>query len=300
MRELLKKIVRLLPRPLKALGGSICGNIKISAARRAFNGCREKNEYLDPSEIARLVKHDTRSFPIIRYDAEGLKFRAEENVSFIKKRVPLTGIKDCLELGCWDGMVGAKLVNLGKNATGLDLKKEGFDPRAAATGVKFIQGDAASMPIPNTCMDLVYCFASFEHFADPAAVVADSWRVLRSGGYLYLSFCPVYTSPYGLHAYRAFPLPYCHYLFKEEDLKQYAMTHGLTLDWPYVNGFTVTQYRDLFAEYKDKFETCFYKEYPTGGIGAEWIRRHPSCFKGKVADFNDFFVSCIEVVLRKQ
>jgi hypothetical protein len=124
--------------------------------------------------------------------------------------------------------------------------------------------------------------------------------VLRPGGYLFLLFGPVYTSPYGLHAYRQIPVPYCQYLFTDADLKAYAAREGLPAAWPFVNGVSVSSYRDLWAQQAGRFERLHYVEHPTGGVGAELIADHPACFRGKVPAFGDLFVSAMEICLRRR
>ena len=214
--------------------------------------------------------------------------------------MPLDHCGDCLELGPSDGMVCAELVQLGKHAYGLDLERKSFDPRAERAGVRLAVGDVTAMPFPDGSMDLIYSFAAFEHFENPEACLDESFRVLRKEGYLYLFFGPIYTAPWGRHAYRQIPIPYCHYLFEETELKQYALSNRLESNWPYVNGFTLNQYRGLWKKYTSKFDSLFYKEHPTGGVGAELISEFPGCFKGKASDVNEFFVSAIELCWKKQ
>jgi SAM-dependent methyltransferase len=197
-------------------------------------------------------------------------------------------------------MVLAELRRRGHRANGADLSAEGFDARARHAGVSLVLTDAAALGMKPATVDLVYSFAAFEHFARPDGVVDEASRVLRSGGYLYLFFGPVYTSPYGLHAYRQIPVPYCQYLFADEDLRAFASSHCGGTPWPYVNGVSVTGYRRLFAKETRRFEPLYYREHPTGGVGAELIAAYPSCFKGRVPAFDDLLVSAIEVCLRKR
>lgn len=48
--------------------------------------------------------------------------------------------------------------------------------------VETAHADAARLPFPDGSFDLVTCRLAAHHFADPAAFVAQSWRVLKPGG----------------------------------------------------------------------------------------------------------------------
>lgn len=67
-----------------------------------------------------------------------------------------------------------------------------------------------------------------------------------------------------------------------------------------MNGVTVTAYRALWAAHASRFDTAYYHEHPTGGVGAELIARYPECFRGRVPSFEDLLVSAIEICLRKR
>jgi SAM-dependent methyltransferase len=288
------------PAPIRRAWGAVYGRAKIARARRAFSNARGGPSFLSADALDDLMRRGYVEPETIRYDPEGLVVRAAEKVAQISSRVPLDRIRSCVELGSWDGMVLASLRKRGLKAYGADLSLEGIDDRARAAGVQFVASDAAALPLATGSVDLVYSFAAFEHFRDPGLVLAESWRVLRPRGYLYLMFGPVYTSPYGLHAYRQIPVPYCQYLFTPEDLTTYADREGLPRAWPFVNGVSVTTYRELWRRQEQRFESLYYREHPTGGVGAELIARYPSCFREKVPAFGDLLVAAIEICLRKR
>lgn len=294
----------IAPMPILHLWGRIHGARKIRRARRAFEGAGTNGagRVLPADALPALMRRGYEPPGVIRYDADGLIERAREKVGQLAARVPIDGCRRSIELGCWDGMVLAALVERvrGMTALGADRSTDGIDRRARVAGVRFVQTDASTLAFGADSVDLVYSFAAFEHFADTAGVIEESWRVLRPGGYLYLLFGPVYTSPYGLHAYRQIPLPYCHYLFADADLRAYATEQGMPVKWPYVNGVSVTAYRRLWAEAGKRFDTLYYHEHPTGGVGAELIAEFPQCFRGKVPDFGDLLVSAVEICLRKK
>jgi SAM-dependent methyltransferase len=301
MLRQLKTLARVVaPAPVKNAWGLVRREMKRRQARIAFEGGATGPLFLPPGELNALMRRGYRPPDAIRYDPNGLVLRAEEKIAQMQARLPLSQCRTCVELGCWDGMVLAALARRGHVTYGADVSREGFDGRARTAGVRLVLTDASTLALRSAAIDLVYSFAAFEHFADPHGVVDEAWRVLRPGGHLYLLFGPVYTSPYGLHAYRQIPVPYCQYLFTEEDLKTYATSEGLPTAWPYVNGVSVTAYRRLWAQQTTRFEQLYYREHPTGGVGAELIARYPFCFRSKVPAFDDLFVSAVEICFRKR
>jgi SAM-dependent methyltransferase len=297
----LKTIARAVaPSPVKAAWGRIYGDMKLRRARIAFEQGAGGAPFLPAGKLPELMQRGYRPPDEVRYDAEGLVIRAREKREQLRVSVPLERCRVCLELGCWDGMALAAITDGDRLAIGADLSRAGFDRRAAASGVRFVQGDAGRLPVASESIDLVYSFAAFEHFADPRSVMAEAWRVLRPRGHLFLLFGPVFTSPYGLHAYRQIPVPYCQYLFRESDLRAFAAVEGLPSAWPYVNRVTVATYRDIWAEQGPRFDQLHLVEHPTGGVGAELIAEYPACFRGKVPSFDDLAVSAIEICLRKR
>lgn len=304
IRQLKNAARAIAPMPIRNAWGTVYGHAKTRRARRAFHAVdgSERGPVLPIEALSELMRRGYEAPGVIRYDPDGLVLRAREKVDRLAGRVPLDRVRSCVELGCWDGMVLAALREelAGVAAIGADRFTDGIDARARAAGVRFVQTDASQLALASDSIDLIYSFAAFEHFADPRGVVEESWRVLRPGGDLYLFFGPVYTSPYGLHAYRQIPIPYCHYLFAEADLKAYAQREGLPIAWPYVNGVSVTDYRRLWADQGSRFERLYYLEHPSGGVGAELIAEYPFCFRAKVPAFDDLLVSAIEICLRKR
>ncbi len=304
LRQLKNAARAIAPMPIRHAWGSLYGQAKIRRARRAFDGGDDLGgaRVLSIDALPDLMRRGYQPPGVICYDADGLVERAREKIGQLAARVPLETCRSSVELGCWDGMVLAALRERLPLAAafGADRSTAGIDPRALAAGVRFVQTDASQLALASGSIDLIYSFAAFEHFADPRGVMQESWRVLRPGGHLFLLFGPVYTSPYGLHAYRQIPVPYCQYLFAEADLRSYAQREGLPAAWPYVNGVSVTDYRRLWSDERARFEQLYYHEHPSGGVGAELIAEYPGCFRAKVPAFDDLLVSAIEIGLRKR
>lgn len=124
-----------------------------------------------------------------------------------------------LDVGCGLGGKTVWYAESGaRHVVGLDL-----DPSHATQSRKFaaargqsaridvLCGNAMHLPFAAGCFDVVAANDSLEHFADPAAALAELGRVLRPGGRLYLYFTP-YKSPLGSHLYDHVKIPWCQLL----------------------------------------------------------------------------------------
>ena len=64
----------------------------------------------------------------------------------------------------------------------------------AELGLPYRQVDVTrQFPFVDHSWDLIYCSSVIEHIADPTVMLTESWRVLRPGGWLFLSFPPFYS-----------------------------------------------------------------------------------------------------------
>jgi SAM-dependent methyltransferase len=292
---------RVLPQSAQLVWGRAYGQLKVHRAHRALAAGRPAGPvYLAPAELDALMRDGYRPPLPIRYDPEGLVKRAAEKVRRLEQKIDLSSIESALELGCWDGMVARDLVARGIRVCGLDVVTDGIDARARKENVRFVQSDAEQIALGDASIDLIYTFASFEHFPHPDRVIPEVHRVLRRGGYAFLDFGPLYFSPYGLHAYRQIPVPFCHLLFEDRELHAWAETNGLPHAWPFVNGWSLTQYRQLWASVDAQFRVLSYQEHSTGGVGMELVRRFSECFRGRVADLDELLVSHVDITLEKR
>ncbi len=297
----LKTVARAVaPRPLRTVWGRFYGGVKVRRARRAFADAGPGDAaFLPPAVLSQLMQRAYVPPDRVRYDADGLVDRANQKIAQLQRIVDLATVRAAVELGCWDGMVAAALAARGVRVCGLDISTAGIDRRAARAGVRFLQSDAGAIALADASMDLVYSFASFEHFPRPDRCLAEIERVLRPGGHAFLNFGPLYSSPYGRHAYRQIPVPFCHLLFAEDALHCWAEDAGLPHAWPYVNGWTLKRYRDLWASVSSRFAVLSYTEHSTGGVGVELITEYPQLFRRYAADFDEFLVATVDIALQK-
>ena len=288
------------PTPVRSAWGRLYGAVKVRRARRALDQAPVSTEAFLQAQVLDEMMRRTYVPPApVRYDPEGLVLRAQEKVAQLERVIDLSTVQTAVELGCWDGMVGAGLTLRGIRVCGLDIATAGVDRRAVGAGVKLLQSDACAVALADGSVDLVYSFASFEHFPHPDRCLAEIDRVLRPGGFAFINFGPLYLSPYGRHAYRQIPVPFCHLLFHEQNLHAFAERNGLVHDWPYVNGWTLRRYRELFNTMSHRFTTRAYREYSTGGVGVELITEYPSLFRRRSADLDEFLITTIDIALQK-
>src|SRR5687768_13693736 len=128
------------------------------------------------------------------------------------------------DIGCGQGHEAIALaVEEGAIVWGIDLNPVWLAQgrtEARAAGLREGQAQFVST-IPDslwgTC-DVVISQNSFEHFSDPAAVLATMRRLLSPTGTLILTFGPPWFSPFGAHMNFFCPLPWVHLYVPERSV----------------------------------------------------------------------------------
>jgi SAM-dependent methyltransferase len=129
-------------------------------------------------------------------------FAAEYERAFGPRVWEMIAGQEVLDLGCGEGGHALALAAHGAaHVTGLDTLPtfHNAEKEAARRGypVTFIGADAATLP--DASFDVVFSHDSFEHFADPAQVLAEMTRLARPGGRLLIKFGPPWRNPWGRH-----------------------------------------------------------------------------------------------------
>ena len=282
---------------------------KFSKTRKIFKNASGKPVWLGWRELDSLHKR----YPLHNsygYDTKSLDDRGKDRTELIFSLVPkeLKKINNFLELGCYDGMVSCNLARKGKKTTAIDNRIDGFDNRAVDEGVKFFQMNAENLEFKNEMFDFVFSFDAFEHFNKPDLVLQEAIRVVKSGGFIYLNFGPLFFSQLGLHIYNITGVPYCQFLFPKELLKEYFNTEGANpfsfekdqiVSDTQLNGWSLEEYRNLWKNNSHVLKKIKYKESKDLSQ-FDIIRKYPSCFKSKVNHFESLTISFIEGLFRKK
>jgi SAM-dependent methyltransferase len=100
--------------------------------------------------------------------------------------------RDVLEVGCGEGWLVRRLAAAGARVTGLDPQPAALERARRDDGpdqhARYVEGVAQELPFAGGSFDAVVFFNSLHHVpeADMDAALAESARVLRPGGLLYV------------------------------------------------------------------------------------------------------------------
>jgi SAM-dependent methyltransferase len=129
-----------------------------------------------------------------RYDWDPLQWLFFRPTHRMMLRHLLPSDTRVLDIGCGTGcFAGQVLEHFPRvQVTGLDLSDGMLHrarPRCHGTGgrLHLVQGDSERLPFADDSFDVVTCSHSFHHYPHQARVVAEMYRVLRSGGRLLIA-----------------------------------------------------------------------------------------------------------------
>lgn len=116
----------------------------------------------------------------------------DDELTLINDLVPLTQ-RDIVELGCGNAQTARSLLQRYPDCrvTGLevDQRQHAKNLESRQPGLEFIAAAAEAIPFPDGSFDLTLMLKSLHHVPVPAmaGALAEIARVLRPGGYLYVS-----------------------------------------------------------------------------------------------------------------
>lgn len=126
--------------------------------------------------------------------------------------------KAVLDFFCGDGVEAVELARAGaRRVYGIDINTGCLEiarwnaEQAGVAGVMEFLPEPPPVPV-----DLAISLDSFEHVADPAAILRTLYNLLTPGGALVSSFRPPWYHPLGGHLFSVFP--WAHLIFSEAAL----------------------------------------------------------------------------------
>lgn len=105
--------------------------------------------------------------------------------------------KRVLDLGCGPGWYTVALERAGADVVGLDLGADDV-ALAKAQGVNALVGDGMQLPFGDETFDGIFCSNLLEHVPDTSRVLDEVARLLKPGGWAWISWTP-WFSPWGGH-----------------------------------------------------------------------------------------------------
>jgi SAM-dependent methyltransferase len=129
-----------------------------------------------------------------------------------------------LDFGCGPGLEVVEIAEHGAGRViGVDVREKWLEmggEHAAERGVADRCTFAREWHEP---VDLIVSLDSFEHFDDPAAILAHMRGLLKPGGRVLAAFGPTWYHPLGGHIYSVFP--FAHLVFSERALVRWRSLH---------------------------------------------------------------------------
>ena len=195
--------------------------------------------------------------------------------------------KDVLDFGCGVGSEAVELARTAKSVFGLDiLLPQLATARAAASAAGVADRCTFGTEAPAGKVDIIVSLDSFEHFADPAAVLDTMYELLRPGGRVLVSFGPTWYHPFGGHLFSVFP--WAHLVFTERaliewrnDIRSDGATRFHEVEGG-LNQMTIRRFEKLVAQ--SKFELVALEPVP--------IRRLKPVHNRLTREFTTAIVRC--------
>lgn len=135
---------------------------------------------------------------------------------FYKTISPYTSLQDkrVLDLCCQWGNHIKYLMAAGAKPLGADINDFSLKPHPKH---EFLRSDAQNLAIKTASMDIIFCINAFEHIPDPERALREIHRVLKRGGYVFISFIPVFYSDVGSHMADFISEPWAHLKYSDQE-----------------------------------------------------------------------------------
>ncbi|HMJ36430.1 MAG TPA: class I SAM-dependent methyltransferase [Baekduia sp.] len=143
--------------------------------------------------------------------------------------------KHVADIGCGDGIIDLGLYELARPAslTGFDLeetdtaalladaRRAGVAGEGLPAGLRFRANAGTTLPADDASFDALVSWSTFEHVAEPVALLREMRRVLKPDGLLFLQIWPLYYSQHGSHLWPWYPDGYAQLLHDDDEIARH-------------------------------------------------------------------------------
>jgi SAM-dependent methyltransferase len=151
--------------------------------------------------------------------AEGYAYEGKSKLQMTLGEGLLGLIRDrtVIDFGCGEGRETLDLVRHGaRKVIGLDIRKNVLDIAAARCRAEGLDDRCEFVTSTGIPADVIVSLDAFEHFGEPAEILANMYSLLKPGGIVITSFGPTWYHPLGGHLFSVFP--WAHLVFSEKAL----------------------------------------------------------------------------------
>lgn len=152
------------------------------ARQRAERYLSESHEYVAPGEREKLIA-----------DWEEKDEAAQRVVEDFTRRIGDPRGTQVLDVGCGNGAFMIAFAKAGAAVSGIEVNETLTAIANEALAEAGISGtaltyDGVTFPFPDRTFDFAFCASVLEHVSDPQKLLAETARVLKPGGKVYLAF----------------------------------------------------------------------------------------------------------------
>jgi 2-polyprenyl-3-methyl-5-hydroxy-6-metoxy-1,4-benzoquinol methylase len=206
----------------------------------------------------RLLKKISPAGPAVMTGA-AYKGKSKLQITLGDQFLSLIRNKTVIDFGCGEGMECLEMAQNGaRKVISIDIRESLLSQAAKNARDACVADRCEFAKSTNIAADVIVSLDSFEHFADPAAILEAMYKLLSPGGVAMISFGPTWYHPLGGHLFSVFP--WAHLIFSEEalirwrsDLRSDEATRFSEVEGG-LNQMTIAQFEQLVRRSKFSLE----------------------------------------------
>lgn len=135
----------------------------------------------------RDIIHEQFSKQAAFFSDQGLTLSSQDYLAWAASQLPLRADQRALDVAAGTGHLSRAIAPRVREVIAIDLTPAMLrearleTAKAGLSNIRFVEGDAAHLPFPDACMDIVVSRLAIHHFEHPAVQLAEMARVCKPG-----------------------------------------------------------------------------------------------------------------------